>query len=1118
MIKKIITGVLFLFVTAIIAVLVSTVSNASASPLLVDPTPTPVITYWSGSAQTWTWNQGDPDGCFSEQGWYEEVDSNFGDCPELVAPENNYPAGVLVTHNSSTYPGDGRLVERTNLNFAQKFTRSSYYPTDPIISIGETICIGYSGACSAMGYTVDPDSDWEGYITGPEYNTLNSFRMHSQLGGAGYINFTVQPIFYGDWDCTPVDPATREFISSGLLHGEDDEGETFRLTPGDEYVLYTAEGPWNDGIDDRYDIAVRFKTPHTTNPPAGEWGSWTPLVSVPGVDICSEDFLDANGSALSFVADSTQAQIQIRVNDVEDEFEDNTGDVEYYFLGGEGSSQGCEDTYTVGTKVAGHTVTANIDSTWDLSAFYSGGNYDGRVAPGGTYLYKVTGSYSDNGVDSTDTIVYAGPSGTAWTDPNSAFLNSTEQCEDENTTGISFYGTTVSAWDYDIPNSVFVGSKPYFEINDDTGNKADNTGNITAEWYEVTWTPPPSTCATKYTTGTFIESPIFFANNEDGQEYPQSINGLVAGQVYYLESQGTPYSLNGSPSYDFEVGTELDVVNAVIWQDPEAWADCITAVDTDRNGYYFTATSDTFWLRAEYSLFGHDDNDGTVKFNLYGAVPNEVPAGENCSDYYDFDSLVWRGSFDADETTGEAIDHSVFDPYSRYAIKITNTYTDPDGTGKTGEIRRSYPTQGSVDWEDFEDWEGGICYQADVSGYDVVYFEASALSDYEVRANTPTGNSGTFSYEVWSLDQTQLTTTGCEYNYADIDSWYLVTDADPINANNEGVEYDDNDNITAVTGYVMARSFAEDSHTYKFETDYLNGDVNLFKWNLQISTDGGSTWIFLEDWADCYIHLVSETSPIKRGYFESPVDDPGPFILRVYDAGGIYWNNEGGVDFSMWIDSVSADPGDVWGTNLYDPNSWGGSCGAVCPSPGFLAVGEWIEFARCRLMRWLAWCPWHSEDLKDMQDAFNTVEPFKTLYELVSLGGLVREEIGTYSWTNDGGGSGDGVAEIQTPPNLFFMPVDQGGAGLDDGYLTGPNTIWGSGEIDLTPDESITFRSTCDMELANSLGTRLAGPMCFGFNVLDQLGLRLWFQMFWDIFMLVLLIMYIKRSWVDKLQ
>lgn len=1114
MIKKIITGVLFLFVTATIAVLVSTVSNASASPLYLDPTPTPIVAYWTDSPRTDSWTHGESDSCITLGGWSQEID-DWGDCPEIVAPENNIPAGVIITLNSKTYNGDSRMANASNTNWAKKFTDAW---GDPYMAVSETICVGSSAGCTGVGLSADPDSDWEGYETDGDYNYLPDVYLKHQLGSSGSVNWTMTPIWYGDWDCTSVDPSNREFISSGLLLGDDDEGETFRLSPGDEYVLYTAEGPWNDGVDDRYDISVRFKTPHTTNPPAGEWGEWTPLVSVEGEDICDDDFLDANGSALVFIADETTAQIQFRVNDVEDEFEDNSGDVEYYFLGGEGSSQGCEDTYTVGSKVAGHTVTANIDIKWDLSAFYSGGNYNGRVGPGETYLYKVTGSYDDNGVESNDTIVYAGPNGSPWTDPNDAFLNSNEQCEDENSTGISFYGVTKSSWDYDVSNSVLVGSKPYFEINDDGGNKADNSGNITAEWYESVWTPPPSTCATKYTIGTFIESPIFFATNSFGQEYPQSINGLIVGQVYYLESQGTPYSLDGDPSYDFEVGTELDVVNSVIWQDPEVWADCVTAIDTDRNGYYFTATETTFWLRAESTLFGHDENSGTLKFNLHGAVPNEVPDGENCSDYYDFDKIVWRGSFDADENSGVAIDHSVFDPHSRYAIKITETYTDPDGTGKQGEIRRSYPTQGSVDWEDFEDWEGGICYQADVSGYDVVYFEASALSDYEVRANTPTGNSGTFSYEVWSLDQTQSTNLGCEYDYVDIDGWYLVKDKDEIIANNAGIEYDDDDNISAVTGYVMATDFSTDAHTYKFETDYLNGDVNLFKWNLQISADGGSTWIFLEDWADCYIHLESETSPVKRGYFTTPVDDPGPFILRVYDAGETYWNNVGGVDFSLWIDDVSADPGDVWGTEIYDPNAWGAGCGVPCPSPGFLNVGEWVEFARCRFTSWLSWCPWHSETIDEISDAFATVEPFQTISELMSLGSLIREEMSNYTWTNDEGGSGDGVAEMRTPPGLFFMPVDQGGAGIDPGYITGPDTIWGSGVIDLTPDETITFKTTCNMELANSLGTRLATPMCFGFNVLDQLGLRLWFQMFWDFFMLIMLVMYIKKSWVDKLQ
>jgi len=1112
MIKNILTGVMVIFVTAIVAIFATSVSVTEAGPLLDEPTPTPtaVVAYWTDTVGTWGFNSADGgEQCLEDQestsspSWYQDTTELYGSCMDLTAPEGNVPAGIIVTLNSITYTdGQIRLRHGTNTNWVKRFNE---------MELSETICVGTSGACSSVDMSVDPDSDWEGYNTTPEGVAYVGSLYVAEVLGYGSVNYSIQPIWYGDWACDPVDPENREEISTGLLHGDDEEGEWFHLTPGQQYLLIIAEGPWNDGTDDRYDVAVRFKTSHAMDPPGGEWGEWQVISALEGGDdICDDSFLDENGSAFMFTAvQDEQSKIQFRVNDEDGEFDDNSGDVVYYWMGEEGKSgQGCEDQWTVGNKVAGGSINSAEMADFDLAQLYSGGQYSGRVAGGQSYLYKVTGLYLDDGVPEDDTWVIAGLGGTQWTDPNNAFLSSNDQCEDDSEDSIkAYYGVTKDDWEstYDFLR----GSEPWTGFPTETDG--DRTGSITAEWYEATWTAPASDCGTKYSIGTFIESPVIFANDEDGNEYPNHTNGLVVDQVYYLESQGTPYLLNGTGSYDFEVGVDLDIVGAVIWQDPEEFFDCITPLDQNRNGYYFTATEESFYIRAEYTLSGHDANSGTLKFNLYGAIPNEVPDGEDCGDYYDLDVLRWRGEVDADSTSGYPIDHSVFDPGSRYAIKITGAYTDPVGSGKTAEIRRSVQGAGSVDWDDMSDWIPALCYEQD-DGFDVVYFEASVGADYEIRATSPIGNSGTMEFEVWKLDQIKTTTTGCEYNYAGVDAWYVVKQDDIVYANSKGVELDDNDNVTAITGYVMANEFSDDTLNYKIETGYIDTTMPP-QWDLQVSTDGGYTWMFLQDWVDCWVDLGT---PEGRGYFTTPVDDSGPFILRVYDVGGVYLNNVGGVKFSMWVDSASDNPGDIWSNPDVYAESWGIGCTAVCWKPGILQVGEWVEYARCRLTRWLAWCPWHARAMDEMRDAFAEVEPFRTIFEVVELGVLVRQEVDSYSWNNDGGG-GEGVAEMTAPPNYIFMPGDAGGAGIDQSPLTGPDTIWGEGEIEFDTN-SYSFRTECDTELSQALGTRIAPALCFGFNVLDQLGLRLWFQMFWDGFMFIALVMYIKRAWVDPLQ
>jgi len=1116
MVKKIITGALILFVTAIVAVFASSVSSVEAGPLRDDPTPTPIIEYWTGPYQSYVWTQGDGSDVgldeMTETAWCLDADGDADNC-DITAPENNSPAGVIITLNSKSYDGDSRVQQATNTNFAKKFTDEW---GDPYMSPGESICVGTSAGCSSVGMSVDPNSDWEGYVDGDPYDYIEDVRIHTELGYSGMVNFSVQPIWYGEWNCVYIEPENREEISTGLLFGDDETGEIFDLVANQEYVLLISGGPWNDGTDDRYDVGVRFKTSVTEDPPDGEWGEWAELSTLtPSEDICNPDAGGEDGTVYMFVADpDEQAQIQFRVNDSDEEFEDNTGDVEYYWLGGEeGTGLGCENQWTLGSKVAESLVHSGFYYRYNIADDYAGGTYSGRVAPGGSYMYRVDGSYFNNGTETKDTYVYPGSSGSPEWTPSQAFIGGNDFCENETSEMVSYYGITASGWD--SGDNLIIGSTPYTNFPDWTNNSVEE---ITVSWYEANWTAPASDCGTKYSQGTFIESPILFANNEDGRTYPVQTNGLVTGQVYYLESQGTAYSRDGDPSWDFQISDSLNGLGNPIWESPDAFFDCITPIDQNRNGHYWEADAETFMLRATTSLTGDwDDNAGTIKFNLYGAIPNEVPDEDDCGDYYDLNQLTWRGEVDADDTSGYKLDSSLFDPGSKYAIKITGSYTDPDGTGKTAEIRRYAHGMSTPDWDDMSDWVGALCYEQDGSGYDIVYYEATTGADYEIRAYTPTGNSGTMEFEVWELEQSRLTVQGCEYNYADIDAWYVVKQGDQINANNEGAEYDGEDNVIAITGYIMANSFSDEELTYKIETSMMPNDY--FPWTMEISPDGGQTWVYLEDWVDCWVDLGK---PEARGYFTTPVDETGPFVLRMYDVGT--WNdNYGGVYFHMWVDAVSEDPGDVW-SDPEDPLSWGAGCYAVCVKPTFLedglSVGAWVEYARCRLTSWLAFCPWHAEALEDMRDSFGEVQPFKTIYELVSLGSMIRSEVESYQWNPEGGGDDPNEGRITAPANWVLYPGDSGGDGGVGVYtgITGEDSIWGSGEIDLTPTSEYTFRTECSLLLADTLGTRIAPSVCFGVNVLDQLGLRMWFQMLWDIFCLIALGIYIKRAWIDKMQ
>jgi len=1086
MIKKIALWALLFIVAAFISLIAASVGAApSERPLFDDPTPTPADAfYWVKVADSSATHDGDAGITYGNNvdvPGYEDaqavVRSHEKDCP---LGTNNHWAKGRYDDNGAGWVSAG--FQQT-CDLAPDMI---WWWMDNGQTVGDTedevtdefpTLTNHSGV-NTVGET---QTDWQ------------AFTEAGGPGDAGYIShLQVWYLIYGPYECNDVLPEDREALSTGLLIGTDEVGEIFDLVEGQEYMLYTNEGPWNDSVDDRYDAALRFYDPGIET-----WGEWVTLDSFESDPICDDSFLDANGAVILFEAESDQSQIQFRVNDVTDEFEDNTGDLEYYWLGGEGTGQGCETGWTKGSLAGSLTVDATDDDYQYLQPNY---------IMNGLYALTVTGSYTDDGVASNDIRIADYPTLATGNHDNWADYNTwtgTDTCTGSDTDTLKeYYGAArMDFYDLDLTYD-FGQAKPLSIVDDGDANYANNAGTILVEIHEAEYVPPPADCATKYEIGTYIETPLIFADNSNGLGYPSIGSGLTVGQVYYLSNEGNPYDLDGTLSYDFEIRWDSESS----WSDPEVFFDCISPVDADRNGHYFVAEETTLWLRAEHTLSGYAANTGSIVFNLHGATNKIVPDDEDCSDYFSLDKIRWRGSIAADNTAGYSIDYSVFDPGAEYAIIISGAYTDPDGTGKTGEIRRSAPNMGAVEYDSFENFTGAMCYEQ-IDGYDIVYFTAAELSDYEVRATEPGGgNTGTMDFEVWELERLQDPEQGCEMrDYGDVQFWYILKQDEEIYASNPGVDADG-----VVTGHLLASAFDPDTR-YRMDTKSCWGFPGLENnCDIEISPDGGGTWIGFQDWVSCYV----EVGDFHRGlWYGDQVQGPGPYLLRVYDS-GFYFDNVGSVFWDMWTDNEEIDPGDIYDDD-YFIEGWGAGCTAVCAAPGWLEIGQWVEYARCRLTRWLAWCPWHAKALKDMEEDFYGIEPFGTMFELINLGRTVKSEIDTYSWTDEGGGGDGEVPEVSAPRHFIFAPGEGGGAEIP---LVGEGTIWGSGEIDLNPNNPANQRdysTECNNLLAESLGSRLATPMCFSMNVIDQLGLLTWFQWMWDMFMVVGLLLYVKNNWVD---
>ena len=1089
-----------LFTLAIISIFNSSVAAApDNSPLYVDPTPTP--SWWSQQVGI---SIATHDGQIGETaGNTVTVPANNKVAAVIGKLEKICPGGANSHWAKSRYDNDGGGFDRALVGDNQTCgsTRWTW-----IFQNNQ----GYSqAAVEALVWAEFPTLD--GVHTSSIYDlttTATDYQAYTSAGTTGAAGYqsklTVWYLTYEPYICK-ADPDERIALSTGLLAGPDEVGEVYPLENGGDYLLYTSDGPWNDGTDDRYDIAVRFQGSDET------WGDWAALSSYPSGEVCDDSFLDANGAYLEFTNTAEfetgpYIQIQFRVNDTDPDFTDNTGDVAYYWLGGEGSGQGCALNWAKGSLVG----TANLDSTWD-SYFTQGIDGGTDEIQRGLYSLTVTGTYLDNGTE-TDSVRVAN-----WPEGDSAHNNyvdynlwtGTEYCDDDGTPGVkTYYGSARNTF-YDNQYTHNWGlSWPYGIVNDSDSNFSNNSGSIQVDIHEVEYTAPPADCASRYTVGTFIESPVIYSKSTAGFLYPQATEvGLIPGQVYYLEQVGTGYSQNGTTAYDF-----LIKYNGALdpWKTPTEFFDCITPLDENRNGYYFTAWNSTFSIKTIAALGAtHEDNEGYLKFNLHGVVDRTVPNGESCTDYFSFDKLVWRDSVAATSTAGKAIDYSVFTPGQEYAIKIVApAYTDPSGTGKTGTIRRAAPGVGSVNYEWFGSWPGKTCYTYDENFFDIVYFTAEQYSDYEIAATTPADNSGTINYEVWEVERLISAAIGCELEDYNVDAWYIVKDGDLIAANNDG----------SVNPYLLANEFTVDAGVkFKIETGYPPSQTAGVPpvWDLQISDNGGASWQFLSTWVDCWVDPTPDhVSQEYRGYWTTPKTG-GPFYLRAYDAGGVYLDNVHGIKIDMWIDSASQSPGDVWGPGT--EAGWGAGCTAICILPSILEVWKWVDYARCRLTSWLAWCPSHAKRLTDMENMFTSIEPFRTFVDLIQLSRAVVDEVMGYSWYDETGGAlGDDLG-IQAPENYLLMPGDTGG-GEGIPLVSGGNSVWAGGtmDFDYVQGAYIPQLYECTSLLADAMGVGMTNAICYSTNIIEQWGLDTWINLLWNFAMIGGMYRYINVQWIQK--
>lgn len=327
--KKILYAALGVIILACVVFLSSSVQAADDYTLLQsDPTPTPQL--WVGPTSNYH-----PD--YYSPNTHETYD--FG----LTSNPDQEIAALVFTGTGSA-PGNGTLkVGGTNFSLTYLFGYTEGTSFQKCLENNN-----YEGQdpCSLVDIAPTGEMGLDEQVTSGYWDVTGN---NVQVTGEVKIKF----IYYGVNPCEQPEPSTLPEFASDTLQGDDEVGHHYSLISGTEYYLTTANGPWNDGARDRYDVALSFD----------EGETWAPIGDLLANDDAVVDACAAEDTsyydAIQITADEDHLTLDIRVNDEDGAFDDNSGSIDYSITAAQtAGGDNCSQWYTTGEMIASGSVNS----------------------------------------------------------------------------------------------------------------------------------------------------------------------------------------------------------------------------------------------------------------------------------------------------------------------------------------------------------------------------------------------------------------------------------------------------------------------------------------------------------------------------------------------------------------------------------------------------------------------------------------------------------------------------------------------------------------------------------------------------------------------------------------
>jgi hypothetical protein len=876
------------------------------------------------------------------------------------------------------------------------------------------------------------------------------------------VTISSQPIHIDNCDDLYEETGT---IGGATIDPTDEDGDQLTtLAVGQLYKLTISGGPWISGDvpgTDRYDTAVKFGDDDWTVTNIAETGDYVQCVQNAEEDVHTR----------SLIFEAQDSDFAIRVNDLVGMFSDNSYPDEGITWEIVGAS-----LIPTGSNCASQFLQGSFLGSYVLDATNSSGERITVPAPGKwVQVYVHDDTYWQNngaGDQLTDMAIKRDPVD-LWFPLD---LYPMTECVD----------TDAGLYYFQVGDS----TAHYLRVGDVDGNWPANTGSLTVDLYSATYDPFPTDCESHFAIGTQVETKIMSAGSSvgetilDGEDIlaPFSLGGEMESEYRYIVIE----TING-PFWDGETySAAADVFNGVAWYSTEVLPTALCTVQLDgmgRTRVYIRfensmqgKSSATPWkFRAHDAGDGYGNNRGYIGYTLYYASWLDV---NDCSDYYSHDPSGVELTIDGNDSVGVRIPN-----VQAGTIYVLETSGGPWLNDGAPSYDIALSGDNGSSWESYQASDLFLC-KDEAGNYVTGYFKALEGRRYRIRADDTNfeDNSGSITVTIYISSQEFDPWASCGDNYT-------LQRLDNIPENNRVTSAGSSSGLQLLTETGKWYAIEIDENQW---TEIVSGTSYR---KAEISTDR-DTWVPFQELATaaCSV-IIPDPNDSNLDRYRIYFAASGAYYVRADNQEFTWGDNVGVISLIYYSASEESSPSSASGL----PPQWGSACYEPCFRPPSLFalvtvsfgtlgsvplplpdIAGWIEYARCAIQKFLAWCPEHTAALTQLTSLEEEREPIATMKSLSLFYNDIKDLYNSYDYVGGGesffytlGGVGGEKDDVPSEPLDILLPQ------LDRG-----NNPWFGGEVDLTytgtegGEPSAEEYSACNARYARYLGEGASTGMC----------------------------------------